>query len=70
MATLTVQPTAAMSRKQFWTLISGGSVTLMFWALDALAGIKADPVVVGTAVGMAGAIVGYTVRDRIIGSIQ
>jgi hypothetical protein len=59
------QPTAAMTRKQFWTTMSAGTVTLTFWALDTFAGVAAEPLIVGTAVGMAGAIVGYVVKERL-----
>lgn len=65
MNTLKSQPTASMTRKQFWTTISAGGVTLGFWALGAFLGIAAEPLVVGTAVGMSGAIVGYLVKDRV-----
>jgi len=66
MTALKAQPTAAMTRKQFWTTMSAGSVTLGFWVLDAFLGISAEPVVVGIAVGMSGAAVGYLVKDRVL----
>jgi len=67
MATNTVlvnQNTAGMTRKQFWTLMSAGGTTLLFWALKTFGGTVAEPEIVGTVVGMAGAAVGYLVKDR------
>lgn len=61
---LVTQPTAAMTRKQFWSAIVGGGITVGFWLLKVLAEITAPPEIVGTVVSMGMASVGYLVRDR------
>lgn len=61
---LVTQPTAAMTRKQFWSTITGGSITVGFWLLKTVGGITAPPEIVGTVVSMGMAAVGYLVRDE------
>ena len=63
-APLTNQPTAALTRKAFWSLMASGTTTLAFWLLKETTGIVAPPEIVGTVVSMAGAVVAYSVRDR------
>lgn len=62
--TLVKQPTAALTRKQFWTMIGGGIPTLTFGILDTVFGYKFDPAVVGPTVLMCGQIAGYIVQER------
>ena len=63
---LVAQPTAAMSRKQFWTMIGGGIATFAFGISDTVFDLKFDAAVVGTVVVMCGNVAGYIVKDRAV----
>jgi hypothetical protein len=61
---LVTQATAAMTRKQFWTLIASSSTTVVLWLVGQLSEIVVTTEITGTLVVMAGAIAGYAVKDK------
>lgn len=63
-ATLVRQPTPAMSRKQFHTLLAATGSTIAIWALGEFAGIKLPIEIAGTIITTAGTAAGYLTRER------
>lgn len=64
MTTLTTQPTAAMTRKQFYTTMAGAVITIMAFVIGYAIKMPIPPGIEAAAVLMAGTMIGYYVRDR------
>ncbi len=64
MNTLVTQPTAAMTRKQFYTTMSGAAITITAFIVGYAIKMPIPPGVEAAAVLMAGTVIGYYVRDR------
>jgi nucleoside permease NupC len=64
MSTLVTQSTVAMTRKQFYTTMSGGAITVAAFVVGYAIKMPIPPGVEAAAVLMAGTIIGYYVRDR------
>lgn len=64
MSTLVTQPTVAMTRKQFYTTMAGGAITILAFVVGYAIKMPIPPGVEGAAVLMAGTVIGYYVRDR------
>ncbi len=64
MSTLATQPTAAMTRKQFYTTMSGAAITIAAFIVGYAIKMPIPPGVEAAAVLMAGTVIGYYVRDR------
>lgn len=65
MSTLVTQSTAAMTRKQFYTTISGAAITIAAFIVGYAIEMPIPPGVEAAAVLMAGTVIGYYVRDRV-----
>ena len=61
---LVTQPSAAMTRKQFFSAMGGGSATIALWAVDFFAGVTIPIEVGGTIITMASMAAGYWARER------
>lgn len=61
---LKTQPTAAMTRKQFYTTMAGAVITIAAFIVGYAIKMPIPPGVESAAVLMAGTIIGYYVRDR------
>ena len=64
MPELIIQPTAAMTRKQFYTTMCGGAITIAAFVVGYIIKMPIPPGVEAAAVLMTGTIIGYYVRDR------
>ena len=64
MPALTTQPTAAMTRKQFYTTMCGTTITIAAFVIGYIIKAPIPPGVEAAAVLMAGTVIGYYVRDR------
>ena len=63
--TLLTQATPAMTRKQYWGNISKGSIVIIMWGIAEFTDVTVSAVVAAAVTMMAGASVGYFVRDRV-----
>ena len=61
---LKAQPTAAMTRKQFYTTMAGGAIIIAAFVIGYAIKMPIPPGVEAAAVLMAGTMIGYYVRDR------
>ena len=61
---LKIQPTAAMTRKQFYTTMCGTTITIAAFVIGYVIKAPIPPGVEAAAVLMAGTMIGYKVRDR------
>lgn len=59
------QPTAAMTRKQFWSTVAGSAMVIAMWATKTFAGVVVPADVASAATGILMAVIGYVVRDRV-----
>ena len=64
MTELVNQPTAALTRKQFWSFMASGSTTIILWIVETFVSVEVPIEVAGTMITMAGMAGGYAVRDR------
>lgn len=64
MSALVTQPTVAMTRKQFYTTMSGAAITIAVFIVGYAIKMPIPPGVEAAAVLMAGTVIGYYVRDR------
>ena len=62
---LVKQPTAAMTRKQFYTTMAGTTITIAAFVVGYAIKMPIPPGVEAAAVLMAGTVIGYYVRDSV-----
>ena len=63
MSALVTQPTAAMTRKQFYTTMCGTAITIVAFIVGYVIKMPIPPGVEAAAVLMAGTVIGYYVKD-------
>ena len=64
-AQLVKQPTASMTRKQFWSTVAGSAMLIVLWASKTFAGVVIPGEVAGAMTGILMAVIGYSVKDRV-----